>query len=52
MYFESMQAVFIHHALTNLKENNTLYSDSSINLRNMPNMSCLSILISKERIWL
>ena len=37
MYFESVRPELIYQALTYLKENYTLYSDTSINLGNMPN---------------
>ena len=37
MNFESVRPKLIFQALTYLKENNTLYSDISINLGNMPN---------------
>ena len=37
VYFESVRPELIYQALTYLNENNTLYSDVSINLGNMPN---------------
>ena len=36
-YFESVIPELVYQALTYLKENNTLYSDISINFGNMPN---------------
>ena len=37
-YFESVIPELVYQALTYLKENNTLYSDISINFGNMPNI--------------
>ena len=37
MYFESIRPELIYQALTYLKENNTLYSDISVNSSNIPN---------------